>query len=167
METQDIDLKVAGKQTAVFVEVLIDLPLAKVWKAWSDAESYKKWVGSSSYTCTYCVIDLRVGGKTLSCIRSLEGKDFWSTATYKEIVPFQKIVYIDSFSDEDGNSVMPSYYELPGGWSDEIKVTINLEDWNGKTRIVMIQEGIPEEMHDDCVIGWRQSFDKMEVSLQG
>lgn len=167
METQDIDLKAPGKQTAVFVEVLIDLPLATVWKAFTEAESLKKWVGPSAYTCPYCELDFKVGGKTLICMREPEGKDFWSTATYEEIVPLKKIVYIDSFSDKEGNPVPPSYYELPGVWSDEIKVTVNLQDWHGKTRIILIHEGIPEETHDDCVIGWRQSFDKMEVSLQG
>ena len=166
METKEKEKIVAGMPTTVFVEVLIDLPLATVWKAWTDAETFKKWWGPAAYTCPFCETELKVGGETFSCMRSPEGKDFWSLATYLEIIPMKKLVYIDSFADEDGNPVSPSYYEMPGIWGEEIKVTVNMEDKHGKTRMTMVQEGIPEEMHDDCVIGWRQSFEKMEVTLK-
>lgn len=163
METTE---KTGLKLTTVFVETIIDLPLATVWKAWTDAETFRKWWGPAAYTCPYCEIELKVGGQNLNCMRSPEGKDVWSTGTYEEIVPMKKIVYIDSFSNSLGDPVLPSYYEIPGEWGEEMKVTINMEDKGGKTRLVMVQEGIPEEMHDDCMIGWKQSFEKMEVSLE-
>lgn len=154
------------KMTTVKLERLIDLPLAEVWKAWTEAESFKKWWGPAAYTCPYCVIGPHVGGENFNCMRSPEGKDFWSTAIYEEIVPMRKIVYIDSFADSDGNLVRPSYYEMPGVWGEEMRVTLTMREYEGKTKMSLQHEGIPVEMYNDCVIGWGQSFDKMEVSLK-
>lgn len=167
METKEIVEVDGARIMTVFVERLVDLPVAEVWKAWTEPESFKKWWGPAAYTCPYCIIDLKVGGKTLSCMREPEGKDFWTTATYQEIVPMKKIVYIDSFSDRKGNPVPPSYYELPEEvWGEEVKVTVTMEEYEGKTKMSVEQTGIPEEMYNDCIIGWKQSFDKMEVSLK-
>ena len=78
----------------------------------------------------------------------------------------KKIVYTDSFSDEKGNQVPASYYNMPGDWLMEQEVTVTLEDVNGKTKMTMEQTNIPEEMYDDCISGWQQSFDKLESNLK-
>lgn len=166
MTTKNSDTAIAGKQKTVSIDRTFNLPLSKVWKAWTEPESFKKWWGPKDYTCPYCKIELKVGGKNLSSMKSSEGKEFWSTCTYKEIIPMKKIVYLDSFSDSKGNNVSPSYYEMPGDWGNELLVTLTFEEVNGKTKMTLRHEGIPEEMHDDCVTGWQQSFDKLESNFK-
>ena len=75
------------KQRTVSIKRTFDLPLATVWKAWSDAESFKKWWGPTDYTSPNCTIDFKVGGKYLASMKGPDGKETWSTGTYKEIVP--------------------------------------------------------------------------------
>ena len=70
--------------------------------------------GPKNFTCPTCEIDFKVGGKYLNCMRSPDGKDFWSTGTYQEIVILERIVYTDSFSDEKGNVVPSTYYGMAG-----------------------------------------------------
>jgi uncharacterized protein YndB with AHSA1/START domain len=41
-------------------------------------------------------------------MRSPEGRDFWSTGVYREIVEPERIVYTHSFADEKGNPVPAS-----------------------------------------------------------
>lgn len=59
-----------------------------------------------------------------------------------------------------------SYYNMPGEWPMESKVTLTFEDVNGKTKMTLNHEGIPGEMYDDCVSGWQQSLDKLENNLK-
>ena len=47
-------------------------------------------------------------------MRSQEGQDFWGTGVYREIIPLEKIVCTDSFSDEKVNVVHASRYGMSG-----------------------------------------------------
>ena len=64
-----------------------------------------RWWGPKDFTSPACAIDLCVGGKYLACMRSPEGRDYWSTGVYRAIVPKEKIVYTDNFADAKGNVV--------------------------------------------------------------
>ncbi|HET6991195.1 MAG TPA: SRPBCC domain-containing protein [Bacteroidia bacterium] len=140
-----------------------NLPLATVWKAWTEPESFKKWWGPGNYSCPYCSIDFKVGGKYLASMQGPDGKEIWSTVTYKEIVPFKKIVYSDNFSDSKGNVVPASDYEMTGEWPSELIVTLKFEEVNGKTTMTLEHVGLPEETYDDCMKGWQSSLDKIEA----
>jgi uncharacterized protein YndB with AHSA1/START domain len=51
-----------------------------------------RWWGPKNFTLPACKIDFRIGGKYLACMRSKESQEFWSTGTYKEIVPLERLV---------------------------------------------------------------------------
>jgi uncharacterized protein YndB with AHSA1/START domain len=141
---------------------VFNLPVSKVWAAWTDPETCKKWWGPKDFTCPYSAIDLKVGGKYLSCMRSANGDEYWSTGTYKEIIPNKKLVLTDSFSDNKGNVIPASELNMPGEWPLELQVTITLEENDGKTKMTLKHEGLPPEMLSDCETGWQESFDKLE-----
>jgi uncharacterized protein YndB with AHSA1/START domain len=56
----------------------------------------KRWWGPKGFTAPVCKIDLRVGSKFLYCMRSPDGKDYWNTGVYREIVEPERIVSTDS-----------------------------------------------------------------------
>jgi len=145
-----------------------DAPLRSVWKAWTDPEHLMRWWGPKDFTSPFCKLDLHVGGKYLYCMRSKEGQEFWSTGTYKEIIPFERLVCTDSFADEKGNAVPASYYDMPGDdWPMELTVTIVFEYLSGKTKMTLTHVGIPAgQMKEMCSTGWNQSFDKLTDSLK-
>jgi len=66
-------------------------------------------------------MDLRIGGKFLYCMRSPEGKDYWSTGIYREIIP-QEIVFSISFEDEEGNVVPATQYGMSADFQLEMLV---------------------------------------------
>ena len=77
-------------------------------------------------------------------MRSPEGQDFWGTGVYREIIPLERIVYVDAFADEHGNTVPPSHYGMGDDWADELLVTVTFEDFEqGKTRLTLRHTGIP------------------------
>ena len=123
-------------------------------------------MGSKAFTTPVCKIDLRVGGKYLNAMRSPEGKDFWSTGVYREIIPFERIVATDSFADEKGTVVPASYYGMAGDWPKELLVTVTFEEQKGRTMFTLRHEGIPPgQMSDLTKSGWSESFDKLEKVL--
>ena len=77
----------------------------------------------------------------------------------------KKLVISDSFSDEKGNIKSASEYGMPGEWPRELLITFELEQADGATKLKLRHEGVPEEMHDECVKGWNESFDKLEENI--
>jgi uncharacterized protein YndB with AHSA1/START domain len=157
----------APKNELVITRVF-NAPRTLVWKAWTEPEHFKRWWGPKKFTCPACKIDFRVGGTYLSCMRSPEGQEFWSTGVYREIVPTERIVYTVSFADEKGNVVPASYYRLPGNdWPLEMLVTVTFEDLVGKTEMTLTHVGHPAgEMTELATAGWNESFDKLAESLK-
>jgi uncharacterized protein YndB with AHSA1/START domain len=154
----------AEQQETISIKRIFNLPLNTVWKAWTEPESLKKWWGPKEYTCPYCAIDLKPGGKYLNSMKGPDGTEIWGTGTYKKIVSNKKIVYTDSFADSKGNVVPASYYKMTD-MPLEMMVTVTLEEVNGKTNMQLKHEGIPAEIYDDCIKGWQSSFDKLETNL--
>ena len=156
----------AASTGGLLIERVFDAPRELVWKAWSDPEHLKRWWGPNDYSCPSCEIDFRVGGVWLSSMRSSEGQEIWSTGTYREIVPLERIVTTDSFADADGNVVSATHYGMPADIPLEMLVTVILEDLGGKTRMTLRHKGLPAgEMTDGASVGWNESLDKLAESL--
>ena len=137
-----------------------------VWKAWTDPEKFMKWWGPKNFSSPSYKADFKVGGKYLYCMRSPEGQDFWSTGTYKEIVPMERIVFTDSFADEKGNVVPSTHYGMEG-FPLELEVTVALEEHNGKTKMTLTHVGIPTGQITDLTnASWNESFDKLAESFK-
>jgi uncharacterized protein YndB with AHSA1/START domain len=74
-------------------------------------------------------------------------------------------VIADNFSDEHGNIISASEYGMPGDWPKELLITFSLEEADGATKLKLTHEGIPEEMREECIKGWNESFDKLEKNI--
>ena len=149
------------------IERIFAAPRERLWQAWTNPEQLKRWWGPKDFTAPFAAIDLRVGGKYLNCMRSPDGKDFWSGGVYREIVPLEKIVVTDSFTDEKGNIVPAAQYGMSGDWPLELLVTVTFEAQNGKTKMTLRHLGLPAgENLETCRQGWNQSFDKLAAILK-
>ena len=146
---------------------IFDAPRLLVWKAWTEPEHFIRWWGPKNFSSPFCGIDLRVGGRYLTSMRSPECQEFWTTGVYREIVPMERIVYTDSFADNKGNVVPASHYGMPGDdWPLEMLVTVMFEEFGGKTKMILRHSGIPSgEMREQTGTGWNESFDKLAKSL--
>jgi uncharacterized protein YndB with AHSA1/START domain len=146
---------------------IFDAPRELVWKAWTEPERFKRWWGPKDFTAPFCTIDFRVGGVYLNCMRWPDGKDYWSTGVYREIVPMERIVYTDSFADEKGNVVPATHYGMSADIPLEMLVTVTFEEQKGKTKMTLRHAGFPAgTMSDMANAGWNQSFDKLAESLK-
>ena len=168
METktkQDIKQQGSALQNEIVINRVFNLPVSVVWLAWTDAEYFKKWWGPRGFTCPSSKMEARVGAKYLNCMRGPDGKEYWSTGVVKELIPERKLVVTDSFSDDKGNIKPASEYGMPGDWPKELLITVYLEEADGATKMKLKHQGIPNEMREDCIKGWNESFDKLEENI--
>jgi uncharacterized protein YndB with AHSA1/START domain len=157
------------------IERVFDAPREKVWQAWTDPEMLKRWWGPKGFTAPVIEVSFKVGGKYLFCMRGVvtpggEDKDFWSTGTYLEIVPMERIVVTDSFADEKGNIVSASHYGMDSDWPLELQVEAAFEDApDDKTKFTLRypdMSNAKEKDTGDMRDGWNQSLDKLKEVLK-
>jgi len=153
-------------QNELVIYRVFDSPVSKVWQALTEPEQFKKWWGPKDFTCPFCKMEARVGGKFLGCMRAPDGKEYWSTGVVKEFIPEKKLVVTDNFADEKGNVKSASEYGMPGDWPEQLQITFELEEADGATKLRLQHDGIPDEMHDECVKSWNESFDKLGKNIR-
>lgn len=141
-------------------------PREAVWLAWTKPEEMMKWWGPTGYSCPVAKMDVREGGSYHTAMRAENGDTHWSTGTYKQIVPMERLVCTDHFADQEGNIIKAESIGMPGKWPDELLVTVTFEDAGNGTRMIMKHEGIPAEMREMCILGWQQSFDKLAAAVE-
>ena len=128
----------------------------------------KQWWGPKGFTTPSLSLDLRVGGVFRYCMRSPDGKDYWGTGVYREVVPGKRIVYTDSFADEKGNVVPATYYGMGADLPLEMLVTLTFEKEKGQTKVTLHHAGMPAGPDlDGATQGWNEMFDKLVKHLTG
>lgn len=151
--------------TTVSTERTFSACVADVWRVWNDADSINKWWGPKGYTALVARNDVRAGGGFLWAMKSEQGRMFWNTGTYKEVVANKKIVSTMSFSNEDGKIIPASQVSVPGRWPDDITVIVEFNEPEGKARVTVTEVGIPLIAYPLMKIGWAQQFDKIQLLL--
>ena len=162
-----IFISVAKKTpTTISVEHTFNAPIDKVWQIWTNEDSMKKWWSPKDYTAPVIKSDFRIGGSFLLSMKSPDDKMFWNTGKYLEIVEHTKIVSSLSFSDENGQVVPAATYGIPGEWPDEVLVTVDFSEVDGKAHVKVQEQGIPMIMSMFAKMGWQQQFDKFDELIK-
>jgi len=124
-------LKAEGRE--LVIERVFDAPRQLVFEAFSKAEHLKRWFGPKGWPLTVCNLDFRPGGVWHFCMKCVDesqeffGRESWGKVVFREIVAPERIVYIDAFSDAEGNVNEDMPVAL---------VTMEFEDFEGKTKLI-------------------------------
>jgi uncharacterized protein YndB with AHSA1/START domain len=138
--TNKLVSKVEGRE--LVLERVFDAPRDLVFEVFTKAEHLMRWFGTKGWPLTVCNIDFRLGGVWHYCMKCVDesqeyfGQESWGRAVFHEIVEPERIVYIDAFSDADGNvnKNMP-----------EARVTLDFVDLGGKTKLINRTQYATEE----------------------
>ncbi len=109
---------------------VFDAPRELVWKALTDPEHMKNWWGPKGFTVRFSRMEFRPGGTYHYCMKSPDGHDMWGKFVYREIVAPERIVFINSFSDEHGGLTR---HPMSPTWPLEMLSTFTLTEQGGKT----------------------------------
>jgi uncharacterized protein YndB with AHSA1/START domain len=142
---------------------VFDAPRELVWKAWTDPKYVMQWWGPKGFTAPVCKMDVRVGGKSLCCMKTPDGQEFWNGIEYHEIVPYEKIVSSMYFADAQGNKVEPEAYGIEHeSIEGAFDVTLFEDIGNGQTRLTHIgNEPMESAKNSGQLEGWNQILDKI------
>lgn len=149
-------------QKELTIEKVFNAPAQKLWEAFTDPETLKKWFGPEGFTTPVVQIDTKVGGKIYLEMEDVAGyvqKGMRSPmeGEFKEVNAPTKIVY----------TANPLVNGKP---AMETLVTINFTEEAGKTKMnlhVEVVSSTPEAapMLEGMEQGWKQSLDKLEKLL--
>lgn len=89
----------SGGERELVLTRLIDAPREKVYRAFTEAELLKQWFAPLPWTITEAELDVRAGGTNRFVMRSPEGELYPNQGVYLEVVPNEKIVVTDAFTE--------------------------------------------------------------------
>ena len=80
-------------------------------------------------------MDLRVGGTYHYGMKTPDGSPMWGKFTYREIIPTERLVFVNSFSDENGGVTR---HPMAPTWPLHMLTTFTFEDApGGKTKFTV------------------------------
>jgi len=82
------------------IKRVFQAPLDRVWKAWSESDQLARWWGPAGCSLEVLLLEFRAGGFFHYAMRSAHGPALWGRFNYREIVPRESIVWLNSFANE-------------------------------------------------------------------
>jgi uncharacterized protein YndB with AHSA1/START domain len=149
---------------------VFDAPRELVWQAWTDPK-HMSWWGPKGVTITIRKLEFRPGGLFHYCMHTPDGHDMWGKWVIREIVPPERLVFINSFSDEAGNF---THHPMSPTWPLQVLSILTLAEQGGKTLLTIRwrpEAATAEERktfaagHVSMQQGWSGTLDKLSEYL--
>jgi uncharacterized protein YndB with AHSA1/START domain len=133
---------------------VFDAPRRLVWNAFSKPELLQRWFGPRGWSLVVCEVDLKVGGGFRFVLRGPDGNTMGMRGVYREIVPPERSVHMESFDDYPGES----------------QVTAMFVEQHGKTTLTATVLYPSQEVRDAVIKsgmehGAAESYDKLAELL--
>lgn len=167
MSDNKMNTKVEGRE--LVMERIFDAPRDLVFKTFSKSEHLAAWWGPAGWETENRQFEFEPGGVWHFCMRcadknqgDLYGQESWGKAVFHEIVEPEKIVYTDSFSDAEGNTME----EMPS-----IQITILFVEHEDNTKLIVRSqfasaEALQQVMDMGVVQGFSSQFDGLDDLLK-
>ena len=151
---------------------VFDAPRELVWKCFTEPQHVAKWWGPKGVTAGVVKLDLRSGGMCHYKLTTPDGTVMWGKSVYREIAPPERLVFINSFSDENAGLTR---HPFGPSWPLEMFTVLTFEDQpGGKTKLTIrwspLNPTAEEQQtfdagHDSMRMGWTGSLDQLEAHL--
>ncbi|SFC78566.1 SRPBCC family protein [Massilia yuzhufengensis] len=118
----------------------------RVYRAFTSAAAFAKWLPPYGFTATVHEFDCRVGGRyQMSFTNFTTGHSHSFGGEYLELEPGRRVRYSAAFDDP----------QLPG----RMQTTVVLREVMCGVEVRITQEGIPAMIPvESCYLGWQQSL---------
>ncbi|UXI66446.1 SRPBCC family protein [Tahibacter amnicola] len=159
----------ANPETDLVLERTIDVPVERVWAAWTVPDQLKRWFTPAPWSTVDAELDLRPGGMFRTVMRSPEGQDFPSAGCYLEVIENKRLTFT--------NVLAPGFRpHLQAGPKecDSIGFTavVTMERQEGSTRYVVLAmhaDADNRRRHEEMGFheGWGKALDQLVAMAQG
>ena len=161
-----------AKSPDFVISRVFDAPRDLVWKCFTEAEHASKWWGPKGVTTSVKSLELRPGGMNHYKMTTPDGQVMWGKSVYREIAAPARLVFINSFSDENAGLTR---HPLAPSWPQEMMTVITFEEQpGGKTKVTIRwsphnptaeEQATFDAGHDSMRGGWTGSFEQLEAYL--
>jgi uncharacterized protein YndB with AHSA1/START domain len=124
--------KLAGEEFVISRE--FDAPRDLVFAAWTEPERLAQWWGPKGFKLNVAKVDLRPGGVFHYGMTAPDGSTMWGKFTYREIAPPERLVFVVSFSDENGGMTR---HPMAPTWPQEMLNVVTFSEHGEKTTITL------------------------------
>lgn len=154
------------------LERRVSAPRALVWSALTEQRHLAEWWGPPGMQWISGTLDLRPGGTFHFGMRSPNGQTMWGKWVYGNIDPPRTLEFVNSFADENGNSV-PSPFQA--SWPREITNVLTLEENESGTTLTLRSKPLNASAEECATFaasfrsmqqGFSGTFDRLESYLQ-
>ncbi|GKU80080.1 SRPBCC domain-containing protein [Paenibacillus sp. L3-i20] len=139
------------EERQLIVERIVALPRDLAWQGWTNPKHVARWWGPRNWTATIYEMNVCPGGVWRYRLSpdDGEGEIAFCEATYREVLKPSKLVYVDSFADENWNVVEGS----------EMLTTVAFEELNEGTRLsITTQFANVEQLETAEAIGMIEGY---------
>lgn len=158
-------------QQELVIKRVYNAPRNLVYKAWSNAEALAQWWGPKGASIDIKKLEFRPGGTFHYSMTMPNGFVMWGIFVYRDMQEPERISFVNSFADEDGNAIRSPYHQA---WPLEILNVVTLEEQDGKTTLT-IKGGPINATEEEIQMfianipsmggGFKGTFDKLEEYL--
>lgn len=121
-------------ERALVITRVFDAPRELVWKAFTESDRLAQWWGPKGFTMLVRTLDFRPGGVFHYAMRAPDGQIMWGKFVYRDIQAPERMVFVNSFSDENGAIVRAPFSPT---WPLEVLNTVTLTESGGKTTVTL------------------------------
>lgn len=155
--TDGITVAPAAGGVEVRIEREFDAPRELVFRAWTEADHFRRWFGPHGATLPDCRIDARPGGTLHYRHRFPDHEDVWIAGVFDEVVAPERLSWTTWFSDASGGR------RARPGFPAEMRITVAFADSGAGTRVTIRHTGLAADQGE--VQGWRESLDRLRSHL--
>ena len=138
-------------------------PRELVFRLHTEPDHLLKWFGPAGSTVLTAAIDLRPGGIYHYGLCTPGGQELWGVQVFREIAPPERLVFVQSFSDDEGRVVR---HPLAPTWPLQMLSTTTLEDL-GSTGTRLTISWQPESASEEEVLTFDAARANMEQGFKG
>jgi len=157
----------ASSQSKFVITRVFDAPRDLVFQAWTEPDRLARWWMRKGFSMLSSTIELRTGGVFHHGMRSPDGFDIWGKWIFREVVVPERLVFVVSFSDEEGGVTR---HPLSADWPLEVLSTLTFTEQEGKSTFTL--RGSPlnasdaelkafETAHESMQKGWTETLDQL------
>jgi len=117
------------EDTVIVVHRVFDAPPDRVWRAMTEPEHLRRWLGAADFPLTTCRMDVRVGGTYRWVFTHAgSGDTMGVSGTYDEVTRPNRLVAIEKFDDLPGPSVNTLLLAAAGSAQTSMSLTVRYPD---------------------------------------
>ncbi len=151
------------KQANEFViQRVFNVPSHLVWKAFTEADRLEQWWGPVGFKMLVSKLEFSPGGTFHCSMHSPDGFVMWGKFVYLQIIEPKKLIFINSFSDENGGITRAP---MSATWPLEVFNVLTLTEQNGKTTLTL--RGWPINATEEEIKTYISGFSSMNKGFTG